>query len=626
MRDSPGRSFKTSCTTGDADIFRVDLEQGDFLAIDVDGVDPGGLDASTLRVIDSDGLTQLAVVGRSQEPDTRGFTNNPAYGFRASHAGSFYLDLRAIVRAAGYTIELHRMFLAEGHQNPAVLDQDGPMFVWLEGDTLSVTGPTGYGFALIGDWTQDVMAAPGGRLTTSTYRLADNSSVTLRSVLGDRSIGSLTSPMVIRTQPNRWGEVFGQLQGTTIPINLFLPMNSIEDLFSDRFGFSLEALNLQDRWVIQLGHRIRRNTGFAQLLDGIPYLMYDGSAQVGASFGRTSVSKQLGEALFILNPADPSLAMRFTSVGLPKPIEWHVSFGGLIPFRPHRPPSPESGGASLTDFYGHVFGKFEWNVVGVKDKGGEIAWLGEATVDLDANDDGNWLGSLGNADDFLRGDLSTSETVLRDINVGFDGAAVYQFNWPDNWDIPGYLAPGIEVPLGDGSGAYNGVTQVVWFNGVKGTGDNPWQGTLFSALRFTQTDYMEGTIFLATGKFFVKSTNVYPVPGNLELRFVVTMQNSGISAEVVGDLRWEGSATIDGVGASCVATAEARASFDIGLSGDDLTYSGFQGLEGRVRCFVGGQRVASVGFEISGTIGASANEDEIVFDLPLIADVSIPLP
>jgi hypothetical protein len=612
--------------TADTDVFRVDLQQGDFLAIDVDGDGADGLAASTLRVIDSDKVTELATVGRSQEPDTRGFTNNPAHGFRASHAGSFYLELRATTPAAGYTIELHRLALAEGTQNPRMLDQEGPMFVWLEGDTLSVTGPTGYGFALIGNWTQQVDVELGRLRRTSTYRLAGNSAVALRSVLGDISIGTLTNPIVIRGRTTRWGDVFGEVQGTSITIDTFVPLTAIEEHFSERFGFSLEALNLRDRWAIQLGSRIRRTTGFSQLLDGIPYLMYDGRAAVGASFGGRSLSMQLVEALIMLNPADPSFAVRFTSVGLSKPFQWHVSFQGLVPFRPKHQPSPESGGAGLTDFYGHVYGTWDQTVVGVK-WAGEIAWVGEATVDLDANDDGNWLRGLGNADQLLRGDLNGFEDVVRDVNIGFDGSAVYRFEWPDSWNFPEHLpAPDIEVPLGDGSAAYNGVTQAVWFRGLKGTGDNPWQGTLFSALQFSQTDYMEGTLFLSTGRFFVKSTSVFPVPGNLELRFVVTMQNSGISVEIVGDLRWEATVSIDGVGASCVATAEARASYEISVSNNQLKYAGSETLEGRVRCNAGGVRVASVGFEIGGQHGVAVNDDEIVFDLPLIGKVSIPLP
>ena len=92
-------------------------------------------------------------------------------------------------------MELHRIALAEGNQDPALLDHDGPMFVWLEGDTLWISGPTGYGFALIGDWTQKVEPVGGDRgLTRSVIRLADNSTLTLRSALGDIPIGWLLLP------------------------------------------------------------------------------------------------------------------------------------------------------------------------------------------------------------------------------------------------------------------------------------------------------------------------------------------------------------------------------------------------------------------------------------------------
>ena len=42
--------------------------------------------------------------------------------------------------------------------------------------TLSIAGPTGYGFALMGNWTQTTSAVGRvTRLVTSTYHLADNS-------------------------------------------------------------------------------------------------------------------------------------------------------------------------------------------------------------------------------------------------------------------------------------------------------------------------------------------------------------------------------------------------------------------------------------------------------------------
>ncbi len=47
---------------------------------------------------------------------------------------------------------------------------------------------------------------------------------------------------------------------------------------------------------------------------------------------------------------------------------------------------------------------------------------------------------------------------------------------------------------------------------MKGTGDNPWQGTALSALAFGQNDFLEGTVSFRTGNFYATSTSVFTLP------------------------------------------------------------------------------------------------------------------
>ena len=53
-----------------------------------------------------------------------------------------------------------------------------------------------------------------------------------------------------------------------------------------------------------------------------------------------------------------------------------------------------------------------------------------------------------------------------------------------------------------------------------------------------------------------------------------------------------------------------------------LEFAGSIGVEGSVECYDGNRRVANVGFHVGGEI----NDDEIVFDLPLLGEVEIELP
>ena len=179
----------------------------------------------------------------------------------------------------------------------------------------------------------------------------------------------------------------------------------------------------------------------------------------------------------------------------------------------------------------------------------------------------------------------------------------------------------VTVRLGRGAAVYNGRTHAVWFAGMKGTGGNPWQGTALSALEFGQEDVMEGTLSFRTGDFFVSSTSTLTLP-NGELSFNVTFRDTSISADVRGSARWTGSATIDGFGASCTARADVSGSLKIGVAGSALVFAGSLDAGGRIRCYVGGQRVASAGFHIGGRI----NNDEVEFDLPYIGNVSLDLP
>ena len=593
--------------SADVDVFAVDLVQGEFLAVDVDGTQPAALRASTLRVLHPGGLVET--IGRSQEPDTAGSTNNPAHGFRALSSGRHYLELRATSEPATYAIEVHRIGLAQGRQDAAVLDADGDMFAWLQESTLSIAGPTGYGFALTGPWTKTTTRGRSG-LAGTVYRLAAGSSVTLRSALGEIPIGVATHDVVVRTVGNRWGDVFGAVQGSAIAIDIGLPIGTMAEQIGDRFGLDFSAVDFQDTWTIVLGAAITSDTGFKQLLAGVPYFLYNEAARFHIQFGRISTSVALtNKTLIAMNPTDPSLAIRFTDVAkVGHPPSVHVSAGGLVPSRLSFTPSAESGGQSLmTSGYGHVYASLDLQAPG----GLPVFWLGEATVNLDANDDGNWLGGTGNADQLFKGDLDALEGMIRDVHIGFEGSAIYKLTKP----FP------MTFKLGSGSAFYNGRRQGAWFRGAKGLGDNPWQGTLLSALEFGQNDFMEGTVF-RNGNFFIRSTSSLTLPVSSSLLFDLTLRDTGIRAEVSGSVGWRVGVSIDGVEASCRPRGDVTGSLEISSDGSGLDFSGAVGIDGSVKCYVGGARVASASFILGGEI----TDDKIEFKLPIVGKVAIQWP
>ena len=181
----PRQVLTNTLSVQDSDMYRVDLRQGDLLAIDVDPMNlrTPGLGASILVITAPDGSQQR--IGASREPDTGLATQNPAFGLRATVAGTYYLLLSTRTPVtSGYSLEFHRLALAEGPQDPTTLQQTGPMYAFLNagGDTLSFTGPTGYGFAITGNWTQTTALTGRNRLPASNYTATGR--VALQTALG----------------------------------------------------------------------------------------------------------------------------------------------------------------------------------------------------------------------------------------------------------------------------------------------------------------------------------------------------------------------------------------------------------------------------------------------------------
>src|SRR5690349_25056979 len=110
------------------------------------------------------------------------------------------------------------------------------MFVSLSGNVLSVTGPTGYGFALLGNWNRTSTADRRTGLITTGYTMPEGTMITLRSVLGDIPMGAISTPISISTKPSRWGDVVGELDGSAIPIDVGVPFGALTGDINDHFG------------------------------------------------------------------------------------------------------------------------------------------------------------------------------------------------------------------------------------------------------------------------------------------------------------------------------------------------------------------------------------------------------
>ncbi len=184
---SPGRarSSPTSSTPTDVDVYRVELK-ANFLAIDVDPAWPDPLNASTLRLIDSNGI-QLAAIGRSQEPDRQRVHEQsgpriPSAPWRPAITSS----LRSSTRPASLRLRAPPNRTRPRPSEPIAARR------WTarcsRGSTATSSRLRSDRIWLCPHRQLDADGQRGRRphgLTTSVFRLTDNSTLTLRSALGD---------------------------------------------------------------------------------------------------------------------------------------------------------------------------------------------------------------------------------------------------------------------------------------------------------------------------------------------------------------------------------------------------------------------------------------------------------
>jgi hypothetical protein len=352
-------------------------------------------------------------------------------------------------------------------------------------------------------------------------------------------------------------------------------------------------------------------SGVRQLMPGVPYLWFYDEPAVTAILGEVAIEQEVGEekVLLILDAMDPFLYIRQDKSGEVKKPTLAFSRGGRIPFDPALLPTIPSA-VGLTDFNSHIFTSagFPPNPALAE----YITIFADESLDLDANDDGDWLAGEGNAHQLLSGDLSSIGQVLRDINVGANARVIFHYDSDRNqFDF--------ETPIGRATAVYNGQEEALWFRGRKGPEGSPLRGTPFNFLSLTQEDTFEGTIN-SDGEFTVIATTGYVSPAadfKIELRF----DNEGIAADIGGDVVMKGSVGYKGATASCTATAGADGRLAFSYT-NTLHMSGSVGLDGSVKCYIGGKRVLSASMNgLSGSI----DDGKITFRLPYIGNKSITL-
>jgi hypothetical protein len=311
---------------------------------------------------------------------------------------------------------------------PNQLNQTGSLDALLVGDTLTLSGPSGLGFQIIGSWSA---TDDGGMPDTHTFTASGT--MALATAAGTITFVSPDdNPLTITTVGNLtadFGTVTG-IQWTTDQVLNSTDPNNPLSTFQNTFGLGI------DTGLVQLDVKLGANLGGlgAPLNNALPYIYVTTPTANTAQFGDTVATIGDGNPLTVaLDPRDPFLyaqANEFTAGG---------SLQGYIPYTPALPVQGLNG-----PLYGHLYG------LGTVQPGDvPVTLSGAAVLNLDAAGDGQLLPNLqGNvASQLLTGQLALSDfaqSAPQDLQAGFNGAVM----------LP-YAAAGFALALnGNGSAVY----------------------------------------------------------------------------------------------------------------------------------------------------------------------------
>lgn len=532
----------------DVDMYKVQLNKGDFLAVDVDRTGSVAL-GSSLAVFNSAG-SQLAVNQYGTEPESGLASADPSLGFWAPADGAYYLKLSTPATnysaGRGYALGVERITLQES-QAASRLAQSGAHHIWLSpaGDVLNVTGPTGYGFSLRGDWTKTIANGTTSYSTSGTVYLKTTA---LGQYVGELPLQtSGKGGLVIKANTPGWSEL-GTLDKVSGQFGFSL--DTYAGKIKDTLGVDLSNVALMNGWTIKTGAQIKQEyqnyvqREITQILDGVPYLVYGQAGDLNLQFGKVSLtSTDQAKLVLIADPADPFLYVGY------KDYAFAGSMHGNIPFNTSVAPTAGTSisNAAKDGYFGHVFAAGEFPLSGLP-----ATVSGDVTVDLDANDDGMFLGGAGNADQLFQGDLNALGNAARDIQVGVNGAVNLGYS------VGGYQ---LTVPVGEASLFYSGPQEAVWFKGVQGSEVNTFRGTILEDFQTGPGTKIEGFVY-RTGQFSVATTSSYKFMKSANAALTLTVTNNAISAkgqihtpvatldvngaiDFHGNFTWTGSANVN---------------------------------------------------------------------------------
>jgi hypothetical protein len=439
LTTEPHDQVAGTLTASTTKYYSFQLQQGDYLQADLSVEPASGAHISAQMSI----LNASGTILDASTPDT-------PYGFYAPTSGTYYAEVTGVVSGlipvAPYQLDLHRLALAQGTQNVSTLAKTGSMYAWLNGNTLDITGPTGYGFGITGNWTEtttrsniisvassglDITGNGTETATTSngpvaaTYTASGTLELQTASgavplVIASGHVGTLTTAAQIN------GQVFGAVSSLNIPVT----MNTGPTIawVANKLGFNLNPLDENATFDLKIGGAAGIGLGNSAVLaatqapvnNAVPYLYFTINPAGSTLTNIVSV---------VYDPADPALYVESGVPGL-LPLQTPTINGlgysqhGLIPYTPVDAPSQYTG----TMAAGNVVLQGSFNTTGLTVVPSKVK--GSITLNLDPKGTGKILGGTGVSVADLVDIFSDGNTtplgndlgqVFQNLSVGING-------------------------------------------------------------------------------------------------------------------------------------------------------------------------------------------------------------
>ena len=545
---------------------------------------------STLKVYDPFG-NQVASQSTSffssvaNDPITGAGTYDDSVAFRATTTGYYTLEADENTTYASYfgqgnyTMTLRPIELDNSTLHPDANPQDaaklafagGGLYAFLDSnaDTLTFSGPTGRGFSIAGQFSEQTTPIPGTSLSTST--ITSTGTITLESGLGNIPIPLPPGfDLQVTTLSNGYKGLFGEVNTAQITFPGESILSDITNPFGTLLGPQVQQANSELSQFSQslsvpgldlglgLGGQVDAAIPGAPADPAVPYLYLTASSGVSYGLGTAGVSVLGYRGSVVVDPADASLYVDVQGLpGLPD-VALGISQNGYLPFTPAVTPSNFAGRTLYGDFYTNA-------TLNLADLSADMVPFfvnANVVVNLDTSG-GGWTNSIrSEATALSQGNLYGAVPNLSTFAIGV--------NFTGGVSLSLEEVAAISIPLAGGTFIYNGPTSEIDVSAT--TALNPFQNTPISFLDSATPVSIDAYFNTSSGNFSIKLDTGFSLFGyqladanvdftNSGITYTSTTSFLGIEADVFGSIGYDGSANI--AGAVYV------------LINDNLTYDGW---------------------------------------------------